>query len=61
VVRSGAVDYAQSASIRDDPSHEAAGTLAELLGVPYCHLVFTLPHELNGLGAHFGRGDPQCR
>jgi hypothetical protein len=27
--------------------------LAELLNVPYCHLVFTLPHELNVLaGAH---------
>jgi len=27
--------------------------MAELLDVPYCHLVFTLPHELNGLaGAH---------
>jgi hypothetical protein len=25
--------------------------LAELLDVPYCHLVFTLPHELNGLAA----------
>lgn len=25
--------------------------LAELLNVPYCHLVFTLPHELNGLAA----------
>jgi hypothetical protein len=27
--------------------------LAELLNVPYCHLVFTLPHQLNALaGAH---------
>ena len=27
--------------------------LAELLDVPYCHLVFTLPHELNPLaGVH---------
>lgn len=27
--------------------------LAELLTVPYCHLVFTLPHEINALaGAH---------
>ncbi len=25
--------------------------LAELLDVPYCHLVFTLPHQLNGLAA----------
>jgi len=25
--------------------------LAELLNVPYCHLVFTLPHELNALAA----------
>jgi Putative transposase/Transposase zinc-binding domain len=25
--------------------------LAELLDVPYCHLVFTLPHELNALAA----------
>lgn len=28
-----------------------AARLAELLDVPYCHLVFTLPHELNGLAA----------
>jgi hypothetical protein len=29
------------------------GRLAEVLPVPYCHLVFTLPHRLNGLyGAH---------
>ena len=28
-----------------------AARLAELLDVPYCHLVFTLPHELNALGA----------
>jgi hypothetical protein len=27
--------------------------LAEVLPVPYAHLVFTLPHSLNGLyGAH---------
>ena len=30
-----------------------AARLAELLRVPYCHLVFTLPHEVNALaGAH---------
>ena len=30
-----------------------AARLAELLTVPYCHLVFTLPHEINALaGAH---------
>ena len=30
-----------------------AARLAELLEVPYCHLVFTLPHELNSLaGVH---------
>lgn len=30
-----------------------AARLGELLDVPYCHLVFTLPHELNALaGAH---------
>ena len=28
-----------------------AARLAELLAVPYCHLVFTLPHELNALAA----------
>ena len=28
-----------------------AARLAELLDVPYCHLVFTLPHELNALAA----------
>ena len=29
------------------------GRLNEVLDVPYCHLVFTLPHSLNGLyGAH---------
>ena len=28
-----------------------AARLAETLDVPYCHLVFTLPHELNGLAA----------
>jgi Putative transposase/Transposase zinc-binding domain len=30
-----------------------AARLAELLNVPYCHLVFTLPHEMNALaGVH---------
>jgi len=30
-----------------------AARLSELLNVPYCHLVFTLPHELNALaGVH---------
>jgi len=29
--------------------------LAELLDVPYCHLVFTLPHELNALAACHAR------
>jgi hypothetical protein len=30
-----------------------AARLGELLNVPYCHLVFTLPHELNALaGSH---------
>ena len=30
-----------------------AARLAELLTVPYCHLVFTLPHEINALaGTH---------
>ena len=28
-----------------------AARQAELLDVPYCHLVFTLPHELNALAA----------
>ena len=28
-----------------------AARLAELLNVPYCHLVFTLPHELNALAS----------
>lgn len=28
-----------------------AARLSELLDVPYCHLVFTLPHELNALAA----------
>ena len=28
-----------------------AAPLVELLDVPYCHLVFTLPHELNALAA----------
>ena len=29
--------------------------VAELLDVPYCHLVFTLPHELNALAAVHAR------
>lgn len=29
--------------------------MAELLDVPYCHLVFTLPHELNRLAAVHAR------
>ena len=29
--------------------------LAELLPVPYCHLVFTLPHALNGLAQRHAR------
>ncbi|MES2118204.1 MAG: IS91 family transposase [Pseudomonadota bacterium] len=29
--------------------------LGELLDVPYCHLVFTLPHELNALAAAHAR------
>jgi Putative transposase/Transposase zinc-binding domain len=29
--------------------------MAELLDVPYCHLVFTLPHELNALAAVHAR------
>ena len=32
-----------------------AARLAELLNVPYCHLVFTLPHELNALAAVHAR------
>jgi hypothetical protein len=32
-----------------------AARLAELLDVPYCHLVFTLPHELNALAACHAR------
>ena len=32
-----------------------AARLAELLDVPYCHLVFTLPHELNALAAFHAR------
>jgi len=28
-----------------------AARLAELLAVPYCHLVFTLPHEVNALAS----------
>ena len=44
------VDHRQDqrlVAIRDDG--RARG--AELLNVPYCHLVFTLPHELNQLAA----------
>jgi len=32
-----------------------AARLAELLNVPYAHLVFTLPHELNALAAVHAR------
>ena len=32
-----------------------AARLGELLDVPYCHLVFTLPHEINALGAVHAR------
>ena len=32
-----------------------AARLAELLDVPYCHLVFTLPHQLNALAAVHAR------
>ena len=32
-----------------------AARLGELLNVPYCHLVFTLPHELNTLAAVHAR------
>jgi len=32
-----------------------AARLTELLDVPYCHLVFTLPHELNALAAVHAR------
>lgn len=32
-----------------------AARLGELLAVPYCHLVFTLPHELNALAASHAR------
>ena len=32
-----------------------AARLGELLNVPYCHLVFTLPHELNALAAVHAR------
>ena len=32
-----------------------AARLGELLNVPYCHLVFTLPHELNALAATHAR------
>ena len=28
-----------------------AARLSELLDVPYCHLVFTLPHEINALAS----------
>jgi len=33
----------------------AAARMAELLDVPHCHLVFTLPHELNALAAVYPR------
>lgn len=39
---------------RDRDAWRAART-AELLAVPYCHLVFTLPHELNALAAVHAR------
>ena len=32
-----------------------AARLAELLNVPYCHLVFTLPHEINALATRHAR------
>jgi hypothetical protein len=32
-----------------------AARLGELLNVPYCHLVFTLPHEVNALAAVHAR------
>ncbi len=32
-----------------------AARLGELLNVPYCHLVFTLPHELNALAGMHAR------
>lgn len=32
-----------------------AARLSELLNVPYCHLVFTLPHEINALAAAHAR------
>jgi hypothetical protein len=32
-----------------------AARLAELLDAPYCHLVFTLPHEINALAAEHPR------
>ena len=32
-----------------------AARLAELLDVPYCHLVFTLPHEINALAGMHAR------
>jgi hypothetical protein len=32
-----------------------AARLSELLNVPYCHLVFTLPHELNALASAHAR------
>ncbi len=32
-----------------------AARLAELLDTPYCHLVFTLPHEINALAAFHAR------
>jgi hypothetical protein len=33
----------------------SAARLGELLDVPYCHLVFTLPHEINALAAVHAR------
>ena len=32
-----------------------AARLSEMLNVPYCHLVFTLPHEINALAAVHSR------
>ena len=32
-----------------------AARLSELLDVPYCHLVFTLPHQLNALASYHPR------
>ena len=45
-----ATGIARSARRRARDAWRAA-RLAELLPVPYCHLVFTLPHALNGLAA----------